>query len=127
MVFISSPILAHWRLLGSFAGGVAGVASSALAADSFFVWLLLLFSGLSVFAWVRGGSHTWSISGMQLGLSYLFAFVTSSGPSADMSVVIDRIAGLMCGLLVMITVAYYVRLFFQDRPVEEMPQRLRLA
>ncbi len=127
VIFISSPIHTHWRLLGSLLGGVAGVAASALASDSLFLWSLLLFAGLSTCAWVRGGRHAWSISGMQLGLSYMFALVTGSGPSADISVVIDRITGLMLGLVVMIAVAYIVRLFFQDRPVEEMPQRLRLA
>ncbi len=127
VVFISSPIRTHWRLLGSIAGGVFGIIASAMAADSFVLWSLLLFAGLAACAFVRGGQHPWSISGMQLGLSYMFAQVTGSGPSVDMLVVIDRIAGLVIGLLVMIVVAYYVRLFFQERPVEQMLQRMRPA
>jgi uncharacterized membrane protein YccC len=127
VVFISRPIRTHWRLFGSFMGGVFGILATALAADSFAVWSLFLFAGLAACAYIRGARRPWSISGMQFGLSFMFAQVTGSGPSADMSVVIDRLAGLVIGLLVMIVVAYYVRLFFQDRPVEQMAERLHPA
>ncbi len=127
VVFISSPIRTHWRLLGSAVGGIAGIVAAALAADSFAVWSFLLFAGLGGAAYVGGSKRTWAISAMQLGLAFLFALVTGSGPSSDSVLVLNKIIGLIIGLLVMIAVAYAVRLFFQDRPADQIMERLRTA
>ncbi|GHB32573.1 hypothetical protein GCM10007094_21830 [Pseudovibrio japonicus] len=99
------------RTLGCFIGGLMGFALIGLGLQSFFWWGLLLAIGLFFLASVHQGDSYWSYAGMQGGYAFVVAALASSGPVDNFNQVIDRLVGVVLGVLISIAVLVVVRIW----------------
>ena len=111
--FVEHPVRTHWRLVGAIVGGAFGVLAGAIAGDSFLLWSWALLGGTAACGYVSGGGRPWSAAGTMGGLAVVFSLVTGSGPTTDILTILNRIAGIVIGIGIMIGVAYAVRLVFR--------------
>jgi uncharacterized membrane protein YccC len=96
------------RLLGCFAGGALGLLAVRLGPDSFFVWSIALLSGIFAFAQLHHSTSHWAYVGTQGGVAFILALITGSGPPDSILPAINRIAGMLCGVLILLGVCRVV-------------------
>jgi uncharacterized membrane protein YccC len=92
------------RVLGCFGGGALGLLAVRLGPDSFFIWSITLLSGIFLFAQLHHSASHWSYVGTQGGVAFILALITSIGPPNSILPAIDRIAGMLCGVLILLVV-----------------------
>lgn len=88
------------RVAGCFLGGLWGLAAMHLGGGSFLPWLLMLFAGLYAAAHINQGQGDAAYVGLQAGIAIVIAMVQGQGPSADIAPAINRLAGVLGGVLV---------------------------
>ena len=96
------------RLLGCFAGGALGLLAVRLGPDSFFIWSIALLSGIFLFAQLHHSTSHWAYVGTQGGVAFILALITGTGPPDSILPAIDRIAGMLCGVLILLGVCRVV-------------------
>lgn len=89
------------RLVGCLLGGAYALACLPLTGDDPALWLLFLSSGIWVAAWVQNGPHGISYCGSQFALAFLVTFVQGSGPPSSILPGLQRLEGILIGLLVL--------------------------
>ena len=88
------------RLAGCILGGMYGLLCMRLAGDDLIVWLLLMFAGLYASTFVKHGKGDAAYSGHQAAIAILMAMVQGFAPSPDILPAINRLAGIVGGILV---------------------------
>jgi uncharacterized membrane protein YccC len=94
------------RILGCFAGGVFGLSVIRLGTESFLVWSAMLIGGVFVFALLHHGGSRWSYVGTQGGIAVILALITGQGPPDSILPAVGRIAGMLCGVAILILVCF---------------------
>ncbi len=94
------------RILGCFAGGAFGLLTIRLGPDSFFIWSIMLIAGIFLFSLLHHSDSRWSYSGTQGGVAFILALVTGSGPPDSMMPAVNRIAGMLCGVVILLIVSF---------------------
>jgi uncharacterized membrane protein YccC len=107
----TSRARARLRIAGCLLGGAAGIVCVLLISDSFPVWSILLLLGLAGFARLHLSEHRWAYVGTQGGIAFIIAMVSGNGPPASVGPVVNRLAGITIGVLVMQAVAAGALLF----------------
>ncbi|MFG1422612.1 FUSC family protein [Roseixanthobacter liquoris] len=102
------------RLLGCVMGGCYGLACMRLVGDSFVPWLVLLFVGLFFSAHIKHGTGDASYSGHQAAIALLMSMVQGLAPSADILPAIDRLIGIVGGILVVVSAQALVAPIIED-------------
>jgi uncharacterized membrane protein YccC len=97
---------ARQRLIGCALGGCAGLAGMAFEFDTMPVYLVVLFAGLFYFSRLHHGGGKQSYIGTQGGVAYITAMVTGNGPAADILPVVERLAGVFIGVVMMVSVSF---------------------
>ncbi len=97
---------ARQRLIGCALGAAAGVAALALEVDALPVFLVALFAGIFYFSRLHHGGGPQSYIGTQGGVAYITAMVTGNGPTADIWPVVGRLAGIVLGVVLMVSVSF---------------------
>jgi uncharacterized membrane protein YccC len=92
------------RILGCLAGGLFGLCAVRLEPSSFLVWSAVLIGGVFVFAILHHGGSRWSYVGTQGGVALILALVTGGGPPDSILPAVGRIAGMLCGVGILICV-----------------------
>jgi uncharacterized membrane protein YccC len=92
------------RLLGCLAGGALGLLAVRLEPQSFFIWSIAFGSGIFLFAQLHHSASHWAYVGTQGGVAFILALVTGSGPPNSILPAVSRIAGLSCGVLILLVV-----------------------
>ena len=92
------------RLIGCLLGGLAGLAVLALALTNFVALLALLGGGIWVCAHVQASTRGVGYVGTQGGLAFLITLVQSDGPALSILPGMDRLAGIVCGLAILLAV-----------------------
>jgi uncharacterized membrane protein YccC len=102
------------RLLGCLIGGSAGFLGCICSGDSFFLWISFLVGGTMILSriYFRGGN--WSYAGKQGGIAFIMTLVNGFGPPTDITPVLDRIVGILLGIVVVTMVSLTVH-FITDR------------
>jgi hypothetical protein len=90
------------RLAGCLLGAVYGLVALHFAGDAFLFWLGLLFLGLYVAAHVAEGGGDGAYVGLQAGVAIIVAMVQGHGPSPDLMPALDRLIGVLGGILVIV-------------------------
>ncbi len=92
------------RILGCLVGGLLGVCAAGLEPSSFLVWSATLIGGVFIFAILHHSRSRWSYVGTQGGVALILALVTGGGPPDSIVPAVGRIAGMLCGVGILIGV-----------------------
>ena len=94
------------RLLGCFSGGVLGLLIVGLGFDVLWAWILVLFFGVAAAGRLYHSASRFAYAGKQASLAIIITLVTGSGPPESILPVIDRFAGIMCGVILVIAASF---------------------
>jgi uncharacterized membrane protein YccC len=92
------------RIIGCFAGGLAGLGCLGISMDSLLPWILMLTVGTWISAHVQASERGISYVGTQAGVVLISTLVQGSGPPTSILPGIERFAGILGGLLILLTV-----------------------
>lgn len=88
------------RLAGCFLGGLYGLWCMRFVDDNTVLWLVLMFAGLYVASHVKHGSGDAADTGQQAGIAIILAMVQGLSPSDDLLPAINRLVGIVGGIVV---------------------------
>jgi uncharacterized membrane protein YccC len=97
------------RVLGCLVGGSAGLVITGSGVSSFFVWSVLFVGGMMALAHLYHGRSAYSYVGLQGGFAYILAMVTGLGPPDTIAPVVERIAGMLIGVLILLATVAVLR------------------
>jgi uncharacterized membrane protein YccC len=97
------------RLLGCLAGGVAGLALVALPLTAFLPWLAALWAGMWLCGWLQGSPTGAGYVGTQAAVVFIITLVQGNGPPGSIMPGLDRFAGIMIGISMLLLVTTLVR------------------
>lgn len=105
---VSARLRGAQRIGGTALGGLLGLAAIALGIDLLSAWLLVLFGGLYLFARLHhfGGGNAYI--GTQGGIAYMFCLVSGAGPPDTIMPVVNRLAGMLSGVVLLLAVLILV-------------------
>jgi uncharacterized membrane protein YccC len=99
------------RLVGCALGALLGLLGLYWVGSNFLVWLLLLMGGIWFTSQIQSGSTGISYVGIQAGLAFLLSMIQGQGPPLSPTPGIDRFAGIMAGLSVLLIITMIISLF----------------
>ena len=97
------------RILGCLLGGAVGLVAAEFATSSLFAWSVILFGGIFLFSWLHLSTGHFSYVGTQAGVAYILAVVTGNNPPDTIGPVVDRIAGMTGGVLVVGSICFVLK------------------
>ena len=104
----TAQVRGRQRLLGCLLGAALGLGFIALVGDVLPLWLFALFGGLFALSRLHHGGGPNAYVGTQAGFAFIMAMVTGSGPPATILPALDRLAGIMLGVAIVIVVSFAV-------------------
>ena len=99
------------RLVGCALGALLGLLCLYWVGQNFVVWLLLLMGGIWLTSQIQSGSTGIGYVGTQAGLAFLLSMIQGEGPPLSPIPGIDRFAGIMAGLSVLLVITMVISLF----------------
>jgi uncharacterized membrane protein YccC len=93
------------RLVGCFFGGLAGLVVLALSLDQFLPWLVALTAGVWIGTHVQASERGVGYAGMQATIAFIMTLVQGPAPPQSILPGINRFAGIMCGLTVLLVIS----------------------
>ena len=102
---------AVYRLLGCALGALLGLFCLYWVGSNFPIWLLLLMGGVWLSSQIQTGSTGIAYVGAQAGLAFLLSMIQSQGPPLSPTPGIDRFAGIMAGLFLLLIITMALSLF----------------
>jgi uncharacterized membrane protein YccC len=94
------------RVLGCLVGGAFGLLIIRLGPDSFLIWSVMLVAGIFLFSLLHHSTSRWSYVGTQGGVAFILALVTGIGPPDSIMPAVNRIAGMLCGVGILLCVSF---------------------
>jgi uncharacterized membrane protein YccC len=92
------------RIVGCFAGGVAGLGCLAFSVDNLLPWMLMLTAGIWVSAQVQASERGVGYVGTQAAIVFISTLVQGLGPPTSILPGVERFAGILGGLCILLTV-----------------------
>jgi uncharacterized membrane protein YccC len=102
---------AVYRLLGCALGAALGLFCLYWVSTSFLVWLMMLMAGVWLSSQIQSGSTGIGYVGTQAGMAFLLSVIQGQGPPRSPTPGLDRFAGIMAGLSVLLVVTMVISLF----------------
>jgi uncharacterized membrane protein YccC len=102
---------AAYRLVGCALGAALGLLCLYWVGTSFLVWLMMLILGVWLSSQIQSGHTGIGYVGTQAGLAFLLSMIQGEGPPLSPIPGIDRFAGIMAGLSVLLVVTMVISLF----------------
>jgi uncharacterized membrane protein YccC len=102
---------AAYRLVGCALGAMLGLFCVHWVGTSFPAWFLLLMAGTWLSSQIQSGRTGIGYVGTQAGLAFLLSMIQGQGPPLSPLPGIDRFAGIMAGLSVLLVITMVVSLF----------------
>ncbi len=91
------------RLLGAMIGGLLGILTIVFAMpqmDTIASLLVVTAVVCGISGWVLAGSIRISYAGIQIGLAWVLTVLIAFGPSTDLASPLDRVIGILLGILI---------------------------
>jgi len=104
------------RLVGCALGALLGLLCLYWVGNNFLVWLLLLMGGIWHTSQIQSGNTGIGYVGTQAGLAFLLSMIQGQGPPLSPMPGIDRFAGIMAGLSVLLVITMVISLFRLPHP-----------
>jgi uncharacterized membrane protein YccC len=108
-----------YRLVGCALGALMGLFCLYWVGSNFLVWLLLLMAGVWLSSQIQSGITGIGYVGTQAGLAFLLSMIQGQGPPLSPTPGIDRFAGMMAGLTVLLVITMVMSLFRLTGPERE--------
>jgi uncharacterized membrane protein YccC len=105
------------RIVGCASGGIAGLACLALSVEDFLPWLVMLTAGVWIAAHIQASQRGIGYVGTQGAIVFISTLVQGPGPPTSILPGIERFAGIMGGLLILLTVLIVSTPGPEDEPV----------
>jgi uncharacterized membrane protein YccC len=102
---------AVYRLVGCALGAALGLVFLHWVGTSFLGWLSLLMAGTWLASQIQSGATGIGYVGTQAGLAFLLSMVQGQGPPLSPTPGLDRFAGIMAGLSVLLVITMIISLF----------------
>src|SRR5271163_3309206 len=102
---------AVYRLVGCALGALLGLFCLYWVGTNFLVWLLLVMAGTWLGSQIQSGSTGIGYVGTQAGLAFLLSMIQGQGPPLSPTPGLDRFAGIMAGLSVLLVITMVISLF----------------
>jgi len=99
------------RLVGCALGALLGLLCLYCVGQNLLVWLLLLTGGIWLTSQIQSGNTGIGYIGTQAGLAFLLSMIQGQGPPLSPIPGIDRFAGIMAGLSVLLVITMIISLF----------------
>jgi uncharacterized membrane protein YgaE (UPF0421/DUF939 family) len=99
------------RVIGCILGGAYGLLCLRLVGDNTLLWFMLLFFGLYIFSHIKHRNADLSYSGHQAAVATILSMVQGLSPSPDLLPVINRLVGMIGGIVVVIIAAALIEPF----------------
>src|ERR1700719_2691694 len=100
-----------YRLVGCSLGALLGLFFLYWVVSNFLVWLLLLMAGTWLSSQIQSGSTGIGYVGTQVYLAFLLSMIQGQGPPLSPTPGLDRFAGIMAGLSLLLVITMVVSLF----------------
>jgi uncharacterized membrane protein YccC len=107
---------AAYRLAGCALGAALGLFCLHWVGADFLVWLLMLMAGVWLSSQIQSGSTGIGYVGTQAGLAFLLSMIQGQGPPLSPTPGLDRFAGIMAGLSVLLVITMVMSLFRSAPP-----------
>lgn len=98
------------RLGGCVLGAAIGLSMILIGVDDFPMWLAVFGGGLFVLSGLHQGGGRYAYVGTQGGIALIMTMVTGRGPPAVILPIIDRLGGMVFGVLLIVVVSHVVSL-----------------
>ncbi len=102
---------ALYRLAGCALGALMGLFCVYWVGSSLLIWLLLLMAGTWLSAQIQSGFTGIGYIGTQAGIAFLLSMIQGQGPPLSPTPGLDRFAGIMVGLSVLLVITMVMSLF----------------
>jgi uncharacterized membrane protein YccC len=102
----STHFRALLRILGCLVGGAFGLLTILFGTDSFLTWSVMLVGGIFLFSLLHHSVSRWAYVGTQGGVAFIIALVSGFGPPDSILPAVNRIAGMLCGVGVLLCVSF---------------------
>src|SRR5271156_899487 len=102
---------AIYRLVGCALGALLGLFCLYWVGTDFFLWLLLLTAGVWLSSQIQSGSTGIGYVGTQAGIAFLLSMIEGKGPPLSPTPGLDRFAGIMAGLTLLLIITMAISLF----------------
>jgi uncharacterized membrane protein YccC len=102
---------AVYRLVGCAFGAALGLVCLYWVGASFLVWLIMLMAGVWLSSQIQSGSTGIGYVGTQAGFAILLSMIQGQGPPLSPTPGLDRFAGIMAGLTVLLVITLALSLF----------------
>ena len=100
-----------YRLVGCALGALLGLFVLYWVGSNFLVWLLLLMLGTWLSSQIQSGSTGIGYVGTQAEIAFLLSMIQGLGPPLSPTPGLDRFAGIMAGLSLLLVITMVVSLF----------------
>jgi uncharacterized membrane protein YccC len=102
----STHFRALLRVLGCLVGGAFGLLTIRFGTDSFLTWSVMLVGGIFLFSLLHHSASRWAYVGTQGGVALIVALVSGFGPPDTILAAVNRIAGMLCGVGILLCVSF---------------------
>src|SRR6516164_7128926 len=102
---------AVFRLVGCALGALLGLLCLYWVGQNFLVWALLLMGGVWLTSQIQTGNTGISYVGIQAGFAFLLSMIQGQGPPLSPTPGLERFAGIMAGLSVLLIITMVMSLF----------------
>ena len=99
------------RLVGCALGALLGLICLYWVGQNLLVWLLLLMGGVWLTSQIQSGNTGISYVGIQAGFAFLLSMIQGQGPPLSPTPGLERFAGIMAGLSVLLIITMVMSLF----------------
>jgi uncharacterized membrane protein YccC len=114
---------ALFRLVGCGLGALMGLLCLHSVGSSLLVWLLLLMAGTWISSQIQSGVTGIGYVGTQAGLAFLLSMIQGQGPPLSPIPGLDRFAGIIAGLSVLLVITMAMSLFRLTPAASPAPAR----
>lgn len=109
------------RIFGCFAGGLAGLGCLAFSVDNLLPWMLMLTTGIWIFAYVQASERGVGYVGTQAAIVFISTLVQGLEPPTSILPGIERFAGIIGGLCILLAVRALTAPGVKPLPVRRRP------